>query len=659
MFRNASMLVLVAFVVACSTVLTGFPSSASPPPGDEIRWQDTLDHALRDARNQQRPVLIHFYGDNCPPCAMLEKKAFRDPNLIDAINDQLIAVRINADEERQIASRYKVSRWPTDVYLYPNGDEIYRNISSQDPATYEMTIERVAQKCRDWSLENTTSPSTLAPFPRTPSGQNYSVAKSWTSTDVSTSESKPEKPSSNTLASRFSQWTKSLRGSKSKPTGETRTDAETAGYPKSASAAPVGTVPPSVQPPKLPASNPTASKVASNKPAGGPPARSIPTPQQSNMLAAASVPSIETPAKTIQEAQSTPTLTDATETVVAQSQPTIPTTTQPADLSPADQMDSAISNSVLSPAKIALVSSPLPMSIALDSSSTPSPASPVAATEPPADTMIPVLLRSSNAMPRTTHAIETLHTDSNPQTIANIEQSSQIAPSEAVLEDHPDISSPPVAPPMLDSKAMAQEINSDRVEPALPPAAVPEPATQADPAIHSDLATNTKAVPVVKESAEIHPSMVNTIEPRGALESRSVPGFATGQPLVETEVALGGYCPVALHQAARGKPIAPGGAWIIGNPAFAVRHRGRIYHCSSEDARNALLKAPDAWTPVLSGCDLVEFARSGKWVDGDCQFGFIEQHSGRVYLFSSRANYDEFARNCESYSKMVGEHSRP
>jgi YHS domain-containing protein len=189
--------------------------------------------------------------------------------------------------------------------------------------------------------------------------------------------------------------------------------------------------------------------------------------------------------------------------------------------------------------------------------------------------------------------------------------------------------------------------------------------------------------PVVKESIALQPALPEATKPETpasetpatqspALE-KSVPEPSASRPiatvapkeepaaskLVLADVAMKGFCPVALHQAVRGNSDASAGAWVQGNPAFAVRHRGRIYHCSSQEALETLLKSPDSFTPVLSGCDLVEFAKTGKWIDGECQFGFIEQRSGRVFLFASRANYDEFARNCEAYSKMVGDSMRP
>ncbi|MFM8213904.1 MAG: hypothetical protein ACKN82_04590, partial [Pirellula sp.] len=128
------------------------------------------------------------------------------------------------------------------------------------------------------------------------------------------------------------------------------------------------------------------------------------------------------------------------------------------------------------------------------------------------------------------------------------------------------------------------------------------------------------------------------------------------EPSLPSEVAMGGFCPVSLSMAIEASKTgtSPSPAWVKGNGDFAVRHRGRVYHCVSEEALAKFLENPDLYAPVLSGCDLVEYSKSGKWIDGDCRFGFIDKETGRIFLFSSSLNCQEFAQNCESYSSMVG-----
>lgn len=645
--------------------------AVADPPSDSIRWMQDVDQALRMARAQQRPVLIHFYGDNCPPCAMLEKKAYRAPSLIETINTEVIPVHINADEDRKTASRFKVSRWPTDVYLYPNGEEIYRNISSQDPVTYEQTIDRVAQKSRDWMLENTTSPS-LAARNHATSSDASQPARSWNASHATESTPAKDKPASKSLASRFSQWTKSWKGSKSKSEDEAALDAASqppadvyasvpaprSSHSKSASPQPSDTTTPAPKSPppfilarskllpqsKTSVASPTPAPSAVKPPAESPAVTAIPMRAGSpEMIADQEKAAKEREAK--REAELKLELEQRNFIYLASDA----STENVAPDSDAFSSDSSTADASSSPVAAQMVSAPVSGS----ASTTPS----------PDDSATPAQPHSTQSDPsRETTATSTPSTATQPSTE---EQPIATAPTQ-----EPPVTAPKIAEPAVAPSATTEPAN---VAPTATATAIPTPTTAKQP-----VRASLRYEPVVKESIALQPALpdaTNPVTPASespALENSS-PELSTSRPvatvapkdnpaankLVLAEVAMKGFCPVALHQAVRGNSDSSAGAWVLGNPAFAVRHRGRIYHCSSQEARETLLKSPDSFTPVLSGCDLVEFAKTGKWIDGECQFGFIEQRSGRVFLFSSRANYDEFARNCEAYSKMVGDSMRP
>ncbi len=58
---------------------------------------------------------------------------------------------------------------------------------------------------------------------------------------------------------------------------------------------------------------------------------------------------------------------------------------------------------------------------------------------------------------------------------------------------------------------------------------------------------------------------------------------------------------------------------VAGNEQFSVKHRGRIYHCISEDARTEFLRDPDHYSPVLSGYDIVHFMERVSWSRGNAR----------------------------------------
>jgi len=391
--------ILLWSVIALTLANFGFGKDTS-----EIAWSEDLAGTMELAQRTGKPVLIHFYGDHCPPCRMLEKKAFKDTQLIAAISEHVLAVRINAERDTKTAARFRVNRWPTDVYLHPNGEEIYRNISAQDPSAYERTVLKVAEK-----------------------NQRF----------VGQHKSKPSKPLSE----------------------ETNTKVR--------------------------------ASFASGRPM---------TAEASSPVAA----SLQGPARV--------RLSEVAVTSV-------------------DTADVAINN----------------------------------------QTPLPTLAGPSV-------------------------QDMQPLVGDAVASDA-------VASDAVASDAVASD------------------------AVASDAVASDAVAPPTKV-----------------------------EPILPTEVAMGGFCPVTLAMAIEASKTgtSPNPAWVKGNGDFAVRHRGRVYHCVSEEALAKFLESPDLFAPVLSGCDLVEYSKSGKWIDGDCRFGFIDKETGRIFLFSSSLNCQEFVQNCESYSSMVG-----
>ncbi|MFP6676354.1 MAG: DUF255 domain-containing protein [Pirellulaceae bacterium] len=127
-------------VVLTSTVLNA---------EDGVQWLDSVSDAKVKARIQNRVVLVHFWSTTCPPCRKLEQTVFASPEFARSINEGYIPVKINTREQPDLAKRFRIRRIPTDVYLTPEGAEVFRTISPQDPKVYIESLDRVAARVRE------------------------------------------------------------------------------------------------------------------------------------------------------------------------------------------------------------------------------------------------------------------------------------------------------------------------------------------------------------------------------------------------------------------------------------------------------------------------------------------------------------------------------
>jgi hypothetical protein len=82
-----------------------------------------------------------------------------------------------------------------------------------------------------------------------------------------------------------------------------------------------------------------------------------------------------------------------------------------------------------------------------------------------------------------------------------------------------------------------------------------------------------------------------------------------------------------------------------------VVHRGRTYLFSGPAEQQEFLRDPDRFSPVLGGNDPVLFFDAGQQVEGDRSFGrFI---GDRIYLFASQQSLDKFIAENDASRHMA------
>jgi hypothetical protein len=136
--RHSLMTASFAFLV--SLVLGGSQQAYS-----QINWQSQLKTAHAQAQAEGKLLLLHFYDENCVWCDRLEAGAFQSPEVASAIEKNFVPVKIHASRNPTIASTFKVSRFPTDVIVTPQGQALTHTVSPQDPARYVSMLTQSLQ----------------------------------------------------------------------------------------------------------------------------------------------------------------------------------------------------------------------------------------------------------------------------------------------------------------------------------------------------------------------------------------------------------------------------------------------------------------------------------------------------------------------------------
>ena len=86
----------------------------------------------------EKPVLVDFWAEWCGPCRMVGPAL---EQLSDTMNGKLKIVKLNVDENQEIAMKYGIKSIPS-LVLFKEGQEIGRTVGAASKETYQRFIEQ-------------------------------------------------------------------------------------------------------------------------------------------------------------------------------------------------------------------------------------------------------------------------------------------------------------------------------------------------------------------------------------------------------------------------------------------------------------------------------------------------------------------------------------
>lgn len=165
--------VMRSVVVGVTFSVGGMGWSGLPcqPPAahaqEAIPWSNNLEQARQQAHQSQRLVLIHFWNDNCAPCVGVERNVFSRPEVARGLAANYVPVKIKVDDQPDLARKLRVDRWPLDIIITPEGQEVTRTVSPQDPVRYLAVADRAAATARQ-TLAAAAAPVAPPSVPESP-----------------------------------------------------------------------------------------------------------------------------------------------------------------------------------------------------------------------------------------------------------------------------------------------------------------------------------------------------------------------------------------------------------------------------------------------------------------------------------------------------------
>ncbi len=101
-----------------------FRFSPRPNRAGEIAWMPWGAEAFERARALDKPILLAISAVWCHWCHVMDETSYSDPEVIAAINERFVPVRVDNDRRPDVNARYNMGGWPTTAFLAPDGSPL-------------------------------------------------------------------------------------------------------------------------------------------------------------------------------------------------------------------------------------------------------------------------------------------------------------------------------------------------------------------------------------------------------------------------------------------------------------------------------------------------------------------------------------------------------
>lgn len=132
-----SFVTALAFVFGCERAQPDSKADVKT----EITWLTNYDDAIAQAKSSGKLVVVDFFATWCGPCKLMDRETFADAKIQQWLA-QFVPLKIDVDQQRQLAERYEIEVLPTTMVLDANGKRLAGEVGYLDADQYLSVLAR-------------------------------------------------------------------------------------------------------------------------------------------------------------------------------------------------------------------------------------------------------------------------------------------------------------------------------------------------------------------------------------------------------------------------------------------------------------------------------------------------------------------------------------
>lgn len=100
-----------------------------------IKWGNSLEKAVAEAKKSDKVIMIDFYTDWCTFCKKMDVEAYIDKEVVD-LSAKTIPIKIDAERQMAVSRRFGVDRFPMVLFVDKNLTVVGRIDGYMKPAEF-------------------------------------------------------------------------------------------------------------------------------------------------------------------------------------------------------------------------------------------------------------------------------------------------------------------------------------------------------------------------------------------------------------------------------------------------------------------------------------------------------------------------------------------
>lgn len=111
----------------------------------DIQWQTDEAKTLHLAAAAKRPVIVFVTAPSCHYCALMKRKTFRDPSVVEKVNRSFAALAIDGEQRPQLMEQLGVRAFPTVLVVMPDRKVAAFQEGFQSPAEFQRFLDEAVK----------------------------------------------------------------------------------------------------------------------------------------------------------------------------------------------------------------------------------------------------------------------------------------------------------------------------------------------------------------------------------------------------------------------------------------------------------------------------------------------------------------------------------